>query len=228
MRRRPRPLALALVLVLALFLGLAAGAPPDSGPYDPNADPDFDPFSDPDFDPGFGPGFGPTRIRTSGTRAPSASSASAFKTSTTALSSTTSPAAATAFAITTTATTTVQPAVGGLARGPLVAAAVGGSIASSLVVLAGTLFCFFHRARPVRSSLSGSALRPHAQADADAVRALEAELAALRARVASLEARVDAGTGAGLVLYTNEKDAEELDKRVAGGGAGDALPVYVD
>ncbi|KAJ7488433.1 hypothetical protein FB451DRAFT_1227279 [Mycena latifolia] len=121
------------------------------------------------------------------------------------------------------------PASAGIERGPIVAAAVGGSIASCLVVLAGTLFCFYHRARPGRSHSVRSAVEA-GTAEGEARRrcdALEGELRALRAQLARLEARVDASASAGgAVLYTNEKDPAALEK--SADGAKESPPTYMD
>ncbi|KAJ6576170.1 hypothetical protein DFH09DRAFT_1150546 [Mycena vulgaris] len=116
-----------------------------------------------------------------------------------------------------------------VSKGPIVAAAVGGSIASCLVVLAGTLFCFRHRTR--RSpSLEADALAAASESRSSRrCDQLEGQLRALQEQIARLEARVDGGGGGGgVVLYTNEKDAEVLDKNADAERRKEALPVYVD
>ncbi|KAJ6550212.1 hypothetical protein B0H19DRAFT_1160631 [Mycena capillaripes] len=106
----------------------------------------------------------------------------------------------------------------GLAKGSVIAAAVGGSIAASLIVVAGVLFCLRQRSRQTTA--------PAVEGASDVTRrceALEREVAALRAQLARLEAR-SLGGGAGVAMYTNEKDGLALDGKVAK----DHPPTYVD
>ncbi|KAJ7669859.1 hypothetical protein DFH06DRAFT_157234 [Mycena polygramma] len=101
-------------------------------------------------------------------------------------------------------------------KGPIVAAAVGGSIASTLIVLAGALFFLRHSGRPAPVP---------AEAASDVLRrceALEREVAGLREQVARIEARGVGGDAP--ALYSNEKDGEALDGKVAK----DHPPTYVD
>jgi hypothetical protein len=107
-----------------------------------------------------------------------------------------------------------------VSKGPIVAAAVGGSVASSLVVLAGVLFCLRlrrpHTHVPLVESASDTTRR---------CEALEREVATLRDRLARLEARETGHSGRSpAVLYTNEKDGVALDGKVAK----DRPPTYLD
>ncbi|KAJ7259946.1 hypothetical protein B0H12DRAFT_1231893 [Mycena haematopus] len=107
-----------------------------------------------------------------------------------------------------------------VSKGPIIAAAVGASIAASLVVLAIGLFCIRIRIRP----------RPPRAAErasddvAHRCTALEREVTMLRERLVRLEAREACPRSGGALLYTNEKDGEALD----GKAAKDHPPTYVD
>jgi hypothetical protein len=111
-------------------------------------------------------------------------------------------------------------------KGPIIAAAVGGSIVASLLVLAGALFCLRTRlplrprTPPRRRSTTSAAEDPVALAGR--CTALEREVFTLRERLSRLEARTV--PGAPLMMYTNEKDGEALDGKVAK----DHPPTYVD
>ncbi|KAF7328166.1 hypothetical protein MVEN_02574200 [Mycena venus] len=104
-------------------------------------------------------------------------------------------------------------------RGPIIGAAVGGSIAASLVVLAGVLFCLRLRTRNTPA--------PPVEGASDVLRrceALEREVSMLRERLARLEARGSGGAAAAATLYTNEKDGLTLD----GKAVKDQPPSYLD
>ncbi|KAJ6541407.1 hypothetical protein B0H19DRAFT_1173119 [Mycena capillaripes] len=106
-------------------------------------------------------------------------------------------------------------------KGPIIGAAVGGSIAASLVVLAGTLFCARLRTR--------NTLAPPVEGASDVTRrceALEREVSMLREQLARLEARLPSGSGEGAaaILCTNEKDGLALD----GKAVKDQPPTYLD
>ncbi|KAJ7327903.1 hypothetical protein DFH08DRAFT_884155 [Mycena albidolilacea] len=111
-------------------------------------------------------------------------------------------------------------------KGPIIAAAVGGSIAASLVVLAGALFCLRMRL-PLRPRTPPRDRSPTSAAEdpvalAGRCTALEREVSTLRERLSRLEARTV--PAAPLMMYTNEKDGEALDGKVAK----DHPPTYVD
>ncbi|KAJ7144469.1 hypothetical protein C8R44DRAFT_759994 [Mycena epipterygia] len=107
----------------------------------------------------------------------------------------------------------------GVSKGPIVAAAVGGSIAACLVVFGGLLFCLRYRPRKTVVGVDGAADSSRRYED------LEGQVRALREQVERLEARQLAGAGGGAVLYTHEKDAEALEKDPA---AKELPPTYVD
>ncbi|KAJ7693095.1 hypothetical protein B0H17DRAFT_1132797 [Mycena rosella] len=116
-------------------------------------------------------------------------------------------------------------AASGISKGPVVAAAVGGSIASCLVVLAGTLFCFHHRSRPGRPPNSSADAAPAEAENKRRCDELESQVRALRDQLARLEARVDGGPA---ILYTNEKDPEAFDKPADGARRKESPPTYAD
>ncbi|KAK6987477.1 hypothetical protein R3P38DRAFT_330057 [Favolaschia claudopus] len=106
-----------------------------------------------------------------------------------------------------------------------IAASVGASIAASLVVFGGVLFCI--RTRPPRSSSSKSkqstsTLETETTALAWRLTSLETEATALRERVARLEAR-GRRSREGAVVYADEKD-----DGMGAGRAKDCPPTYVD
>ncbi|KAF8143112.1 hypothetical protein K438DRAFT_1876725 [Mycena galopus ATCC 62051] len=107
-------------------------------------------------------------------------------------------------------------------NGPIIAAAVGGSIAASLVVLAGVLFCMRARFNG-KTHHTPTVAAENAEEIAQRCTALEREVSMLRERLGRLEARRDSGPRA-MMLYTNEKDGEALDGKVAK----DHPPTYVD
>ncbi|KAJ6472533.1 hypothetical protein C8R45DRAFT_1013268 [Mycena sanguinolenta] len=128
------------------------------------------------------------------------------------------------FASGSTATSVFFDSSAPVSRGPIIAAAVGGSIASSLVVIAGVLFCLRTRYSP-RAQPSST---PDIGSDDDAVAArctaLEREVGLLRERLARLERRESYPRSTPALLYTNEKDGQALDGKVAK----DHPPIYID
>ncbi|KAJ7167419.1 hypothetical protein C8R43DRAFT_174656 [Mycena crocata] len=108
-----------------------------------------------------------------------------------------------------------------LSKGPIVAAAVGASIAACLVLLAGVLFCLRSRARTI--AFEGVADTARRCTD------LEKQLLALGEQVTRLEAQQQAQARATGVQYMNEKDPDALEKLVADPRrTRDSLPTYMD
>jgi hypothetical protein len=131
------------------------------------------------------------------------------------------------FYSTATATAEAIPSPGGISKGAVIGAAVGGSLSASLVILAGVLFCLRHRARKTMVIAVESAHTADVSSRCDQ---LEREVGALREQLDRLEARRLAGEygyGGEAVLYTHEKDADltlGMEKKDRKG----SLPTYAD
>lgn len=119
------------------------------------------------------------------------------------------------------------PSGGGISKGAVIGAAVGGSLSASLVILAGVLFCLRYRARKTMVIAVESAHTADISSRCDQ---LEREVRGLREQLDRLEAQRLAGEygyGGRAVLYTHEKDAdltlgtEKKDRK-------ESLPTYAD
>ncbi|KAJ7176050.1 hypothetical protein C8R43DRAFT_942860 [Mycena crocata] len=111
-------------------------------------------------------------------------------------------------------------------KGPIIGAAIGGSVAASLAVVLAALFCFRYRARRTHMVSIGGAMDNNTARYND----LESQVVALRAdvdRLVGLQQMVH--TDGSAVMYTNEKDAEaEIKKGTGAKGKKEALPTYAD
>ncbi|KAJ7131521.1 hypothetical protein C8R43DRAFT_660029 [Mycena crocata] len=108
-------------------------------------------------------------------------------------------------------------------KGPIIGAAIGGSIAASLAVVAVALFCVRYRVRRTHMVSIGGAMDNNTARYND----LEAQVVALRAEVDRLVGLQQSGGGA--VMYTNEKDAEAgVGKGAGDKGEKETLPTYGD
>lgn len=117
---------------------------------------------------------------------------------------------------------------GGVSKGTVIGAAVGGSVAASLVILAGGLFCLRYRARKTMFIAVESAHNADLGARCDQ---LEREMRGLREQLDRLEAQRLAGQygyGGGAVLYTHEKDSEVFTRGAEKKEGKKGPPTYAD
>ncbi|KAJ7850454.1 hypothetical protein B0H13DRAFT_1905644 [Mycena leptocephala] len=115
------------------------------------------------------------------------------------------------------------PYGGGVSKGMVIGAAVGGSVAASLVILAGGLFCLRYRARKMKFIAVESAHNTDLGTRCDQ---LEREV---REQLDRLEAQRLAGHyGGGAVLYTHEKDSEVFFRGAEKKEGKEGPPTYAD